>query len=130
MAKLVKMNGTEKPDIMTIEWSSENRPVYAAINANITSSNDENGEVYYWDALVLPDYTLSNIHNADKDMKYKVLTIHILRSYYDDNDATAVLSNYISNPDNEKYKKEFDELQNCRKLAKTLANNIIENNIF
>lgn len=126
MAKLVKMNGTEKPDIMTIEWSSENRPVYAAINANVINDEDN----YYWDALVLPDYTLSNIHNADKDMKYKVLTIHILRAYYDDNDATAILSNYISDADNEKYKKEFDELQKCRKMAKTLANNIIENNIF
>ena len=127
MAKLVKMKVTEKPDIMTIEWSVNNIPTYASINTNIVEKDDNN---YEWDSLVLPEHTLSNIHNADKDMKYKVLIIHILRAYYDDNDATAILSNYLSDQNNEKYKIEFDELQTCRKMAKTLAHNIIENNIF
>ena len=127
MAKLVKMNGAEKPDIMTIKWVSENIPTYAAINTNIEENEDGS---YSWDALVLPEHVVNNIHIAEVNLKYKILVIHIIRSYYDDNDATAILSNYLSEPTKEKYKVEFEKLQTCRTMAKTLATNIIENNIF
>lgn len=126
MAKLVKMKGTEKPGIMTVKWSSENKPIYASINTNIINDADD----YYWDSLVLPEYALNNIYAAPNDIKYKVLIIHILRAYYDDNDVTAIIANYMSDTTNEKYKKEFDELQNCRNLAKTLANNIVASGLF
>lgn len=127
MAKLVKMTGTEKPELMTIKWFSEGNPSYAAINNNITELEDG---TYSWDSLELPDFAIKNIHNADHDMKYKVLLIHILRAYYDDNDATAILSNYITEPLNEKYKNEFEQLQSCRTIAKQLAKTIIKENIF
>ena len=53
-----------------------------------------------------------------------------VEKYYDDNDATAILSNYLNEPENEKYKNEFIQLQACRSLAKTLAKTIIEENIY
>ena len=127
MAKLVKNTGTEKPGLMTIKWNDENTPIYAAINNNISENEDG---TYSWDALELPNHTLINIHNAEEEMKRKVLIIHILRAYYDDNDATAILSNYLNEPENEKYKNEFIQLQACRSLAKTLAKTIIEENIY
>lgn len=127
MAKLVKKTGTEKPEIMTIKWLNENTPTYAAINNNISENEDG---IYSWDALELPEHTLVNIHNAKEEMKRKVLIIHILRAYYDDNDATAILSNYLNEPENEKYKSEFEQLQKCRFLAKKLAKTIIEKNIY
>ena len=126
MAKLVKMTG-DKPDIMTIKWSSENVPTHAAINANIEENEDG---TYSWDALVLPEHVVNNIHIAEKQLKYKILIIHIIRAYYDDNDATAILSNYLSEPTKEKYKVEFDKLQKCRSMAKKLAEEIITLEIF
>jgi hypothetical protein len=126
MAKLVKKTG-EKPEIMTITWLNENIPTYVSINNNISENADG---TYSWDALELPEHTLVNIHNAEKELKYKILIIHILRAYYDDNDATAILSNYLSDPENEKYKNEFIQLQACRSLSKKLAKTIIEENIY
>jgi hypothetical protein len=126
MAKLVKKTG-EKPEIMTITWLNENIPTYVAINNNISENEDG---TYSWDALELPKHTLVNIHNADTEMKRKVLIIHILRAYYDDNDVTAILANYLNEPENEKYKSEFDQLQKCRSLAKKLTKTIIEKNIY
>ena len=127
MATRVKKTGTEKPGLMTIKWNDENIPIYAAINNNILENEDG---TYSWDALELPNYTLVNIHNAEEEMKRKVLIIHILRAYYDDNDATAILSNYLNEPENEKYKSEFEQLQKCRSLAKKLVKTIIEKNIY
>jgi hypothetical protein len=127
MAKLVKMTGSEKPELMTIEWNSEDNPRYAAINTNIIENEDN---TYSWDALVLPDFAIKNIHEAEPNTKYKVLLIHILRSYYDDNDATAIMSNYMLDPLNDKYKTEFEQLQACRAFAKNTAKIIIEENIF
>lgn len=126
MAKLVKKTG-EKPEIMTITWLNENIPTYVAINNNISENEDG---TYSWDALELPEHTLVNVHNADIEMKRKVLIIHILRAYYDDNDATAILSNYLNEPENEKYKSEFEQLQKCRSIAKKLVKTIIEKNIY
>ena len=108
-------------------WLNENIPTYVAINNNISENEDG---TYSWDALELPEHTLVNIHNADIEMKRKVLIIHILRAYYDDNDATAILSNYLNEPENEKYKSEFEQLQKCRSIAKKMVKTIIEENIY
>ena len=126
MAKLVKQTGNEKPELMTIKYNDDNI-IYASINVHIIENTDG---TYEWDELIIPEFALNKIHNATPKMKYKVLLIHILRAYYDDNDATAILSNYLSNPTDEKYKIEFDELQKCRTLAKNTAKEIIDNNIF
>ena len=126
MATLVKMTGEKKPGKMTIEMNND-IPVFAAINTNIEPNG--NG-TYSWDSLVLPDFALSNIYNADNATKYKVLVAHIVKAYYSDSDVTAIFANYLADTDNAKYKAEFDELQVCRKMAKTLANNIVSTGMF
>ena len=125
MAQLVKMTGKEKPGIMTINLQ-DNIPVFAAININIEDTADG----YKWDSLVLPEYALINIYNADNSLKYKIFTTHIIKAYYDDNDAAAILANYLSDQTNIKYKKEFDEYQAIRTIAKTVANNIVSTRLF
>jgi hypothetical protein len=125
MAQLVKMTGKEKPGTMTIKLQ-DNIPVFAAININIEDTADG----YKWDSLVLPEYALINIYNANNPLKYKIFTTHIIKAYYDDNDAAAILANYLSDQTNIKYKKEFDEYQAIRTIAKTVANNIVSTGIF
>lgn len=126
MATLVKIKDASEPKLMSIVKNNDDI-VYASINVNICQLSDG---TYEWDSLVLPDFALNNIHNAPDDVKYNVLVAHIVKAYYDDNHSTAVLSNYLSDMSNEKYKYEFDELQKVRKLAKTTAREIIRVNIF
>lgn len=128
MATLVKEFGETSPEIMTIKYIDNEglKPIYAAINLNVVS----NSNMYTWDSLVLPDFALENIHNADKEIKRSVLIAHIIKAYYNDNEMTAILSNYLSDMENENYKLEFNELQKLRKLAKETATHIVSNNIF
>lgn len=125
MAQLVKMTG-DKPGLMTIKMH-ENHYVYAAINTNIEQLDSNS---YKWDSLILPDFALDNIHNASNDKKYSVIIAHIVKAYYNDNDTTAILANYLSDPDNAKYKSEFLEFQKIRTMAKTVANNIVSTGMF
>lgn len=125
MAQLVKMIGEEKPGTMTIKVQ-DNIPIFAAINVNI----EDTVGGYKWDSLVLPEYALVNIYNADKSLKYKIFTTHIIKAYYDDNDAAAILANYLSDQTSVKYKKEFDDYQSVRIMAKTVANNIVSTGMF
>lgn len=126
MAKIIKSNSDKKPELMSVYYSKDNNVLYAAINLNVTESDS----VYYWDELVLPDFALNNIHNAPNDIKYEVLVAHIVKAYYNDNQMTAILSNYLSDMENEKYKAEFDELQKLRKVAKETARLIILKSLF
>jgi hypothetical protein len=128
MAQLTISRGENKPSLMTTVFDDNNKPLYASINLHIKSNNIEEG--YIWDELTLPEFALSNIHNAPEDIKYNVLVAHIVKAYYDDNKMTAVLSNYLSDMTNTKYKKEFDDLQNLRKEAKESAKYIVENKLF
>lgn len=125
MAKLVRMEDVNEPSLMTVV-SNKDEYTYASINLNI--ERVENG--YTWDALVLPDFALDNIHNADDDMKYKVFIAHIVKGYYDDNDMDAILNNYLSDMTNENYKAEFDKLQSIRKTAKEVSKLIVTNKLF
>ena len=126
MAQLVKSEGAIAPSLMTIVMN-ENEYVYAAINLNIVLRDDH---MYEWDHLVLPDFALDNIHNTDADTKYKVLVTHIIKAYYDDNSMTAILNNYLLDPEDTDSKAEFLKMQNVRKIAKDTAKEIIRNNIF
>ena len=113
MAQLVKMTG-DKPGLMTIKMH-ENHYVYAAINTNIEQLDSNS---YKWDSLILPDFALDNIHNASNDKKYSVIIAHIVKAYYNDNDTTAILANYLSDSDNAKYKSEFLEFQKIENIKK------------
>ena len=125
MAKLIKASGLESPSIITVEYL-EKMPVYAAINLNIKLEDDK----YTWDELVLPDYALLNIHKANPEIKYNVLTSHIIKGYYDDNKMTAVINNYLADQEDPDYKSEFLRMQNVRKVAKETAKYIVSNGLF
>lgn len=126
MATLVKCKDTNKPDVLTVEKNSKDEYAFVSINVNINKVGDE----YMWDSLILPDFALNNIHNADLNTKYGVLVAHIVKAYYDDNRTTAILSNYLLDTNNTEYKSEFDELQQVRRMAKDTAKHIIQLNIF
>jgi hypothetical protein len=126
MATLVKCKDTNKPDVLTVEKNSKDEFAFVSINVNINKVGDE----YEWDSLILPDFALNNIHNADLNTKYGVLVAHIVKAYYDDNRTTAILSNYLLDTNNAEYKSEFDELQQIRRMAKDTAKHIIQLNIF
>lgn len=128
MAHLNKKTDNYDPGILSVILDPEtNEYIYVSINNNIMKHDDS---IWSWDALELPDFALYAIHNADNDTKYKVLIAHIVKAYYDANDEMAVIANYIGNPENNKYKSEFEELQKCRADAKVLAKYIIANKLF
>ena len=121
MAVLIKKNGQEKPGLMTIKKFENDNNVdiaYTSINVNITELSDG---TYKWDCLELPSFALNNIHKADNDTKYSVLVAHIIKAYYNDNQMTAIINNYLLEPEDESYKTEFNKMQKIRKLAKDTA---------
>ena len=132
MAVLIKETSTEKPKLMTVhkykdEDTQVEKIVYASININVNELEDG---TYEWDRLELPDYALDNIYNADEETKYGVLIAHIVTSYYNNHDMTAIMSNYLLEPDNEKYKERFTNMQQLRRLAKDTVKQIIAEKLF
>lgn len=126
MARLIKAHGDNEPSIMTVQFNEDNIPVYAAINLNITKT--DNG--FVWDELVLPDFALENIHNAPYEIKQNVLISHIIKAYYDDNHMFAIQNNYLAEPEDPDYRSEFLAMQNIRKIAKHTAKHIVINGLF
>ena len=126
MAKLTKGTSEKLPSIMTIR-QVDTDIVYASINLNIVQLTDG---TYEWDQLELPDFALNNIHNADDETKYSVLIAHIVKAYYNDNQMTAIINNYLLDPEDESFKNDFNKMQKVRILAKNTAKEIITNDIF
>lgn len=133
MGKLVKLNSVKEPDLVTVEQNEQtNEYIYLGININVCKLTDGS---YDWDCIEIDNESgffkvLDNIHNADIDTKYSVLITHIIRAYYNDHQMTAIVNNYLLEPENEKYVKEFNDMQKIRKLAKATAKQIIDNNLF
>ena len=126
MATLVKSTSATCPEIITVRCNNDDYS-YVAININICKTT--NG-IYEYVEIVLPEFALNNIHNADLETKYSVLVAHIIKAYYNDNQALAVLGNYLLDQENDKYKTEFDTYQKVRQIAKDTAKEIIRNNMF
>jgi hypothetical protein len=126
MAKLTKGSGETLPSIMTIQQVDDD-VTYASINLNIVPLTDG---TYVWDKLELPDFALNNIHNADDETKYSVLIAHIVKAYYNDNQMTAIINNYLLDPEDEAFKNDFNKMQSIRILAKKTAKDIVTNKIF
>lgn len=126
MATLVKKTSATEPDIITVQMYN-GEYTYVAININVRKKTDE---LYEYDAIVLPEFALNNIHKADYNTKYSVLVSHIIKAYYNDNQAMAIMSNYLSDMQNEQYTAEFIEYQRIRKVAKTTAKEITQRNLF
>jgi hypothetical protein len=55
------------------------------------------------------------------EYEYKNLVSFIICMKYSSNDETAILMNYMFEPNNEKYIKEYNELQSWRLFAKNYA---------
>lgn len=125
MATLTRGYGSMSPELMTIE-RDDDIILYASINLNIENNNG----IYEWDAIVLPEHALNEIHKTDKDTKYSVLIAHIVKAYYNDHQMSAIVNNYIMDTEDEDHKAEFLEMQRIRKLAKDTAKQIIRYNIF
>ena len=128
MAKLVKMSSVEEPSVITVGKDDANdKYYYACINVNVVQLTDG---TYEWDGLILPDYGVDNIHHADDETKYSVLISHIIKAYYNDHQMTAIMNNYLLDGDNEKYVKEFTQMQKIRKIAKETARKIIDDKLI
>ena len=57
---------------------------------------------------------------------YESLVSTIIRSEYNDDRMQAVINNYLDNPTDESRLQEFTTMQNWRKEAKEVANQVME----
>ena len=133
MGKLVKLNSTQEPQLVTVKKNEQtNDYIYLGINIIVCRLTDGS---YEWDCIEIDNGSgffkvVNNIHNSDNEKKYSILITHIIRAYYNDHQMTAIVNNYLLEPENEKYVKEFNDMQKIRKLAKATAKQIIDNNLF
>ena len=58
------------------------------------------------------------IMNGKEEQVYEQLVTTMIRSKYTQNAIEAIINNYLSDMNNEKYKKEFDDMQLFRKECK------------
>jgi len=95
---------------------------------NYCISQNEDG---FWQYYTLDlSTTMYDYIKGDSNKVYECVISKIVRQRYPDNDMTAILSNYLNEPDNEKYIKEFREVQDWRKVAKSVAKYIVDNEII
>lgn len=119
---------TEKPlSIDTLVFDSGDR-IFRNIFLNLDIQNTEDGWRYI--PVYINSTILDTIRGLGDKEKYGRIIDHIIRSEYTDAETTAILSNYLSEPDNEKYVKEFQDFQSYRKLAKEYAKYVTENELI
>lgn len=92
---------TEKPEV-TFEIS--NGASYVNVPYIIS---EENGLYKYISFTV-----------AKSEYTYGNLVSYIISLHYKMQEVFAIMNNYLADPDNSEYKKEFEELQRVRKAAK------------
>lgn len=61
------------------------------------------------------------------NFNYGGLVAEIVGISYSDSEMTAVINNYLLDPEDEDAKREFIEMQECRKKAKEIARQILNN---
>lgn len=71
--------------------------------------------IYSWREL---DMKLANFN-------YGGLVSELVGIRYSDSEMTAVINNYLLDPEDEDAKREFAEMQQCRKEAKEIAHRIL-----
>lgn len=119
---------TEKPlSIDTVVFDA-GAGIIRNIFLNLDIQNTEDGWRYI--PVYINGTVLDTIRGLGDNKKYGRIIDHIVRSEYTDAETTAILSNYLSEPDNEKYVKEFQDFQNFRKLAKDYAKYVTENELI
>ena len=119
-----------KPAVFeTILYKNDNNEDCVAgyrVNYDISQLEDGKWQYYVLDLST----TMYDYIKEDSTKVYECIIVKIVRQRYPDNDMTAVLSNYLAEPDNEKYAAEFAAAQNWRKVAKSVAKYIVDNNII
>lgn len=66
-------------------------------------------------------YTWISILLKSRDYHYRGLVDAIISLKYDVSESFAIMLNYMNEPDNTHYKKEYEELQKWRNHAKSYA---------
>lgn len=74
-------------------------------------------------------YSWSTLTVNYMNFNYGGLVDALIGLKYSSAEMTAVINNYLLDPTDELIKKEFDEMQEYRKYAKTIARSIIENGV-
>ena len=97
-------NGTTVPETTT-------KVINGCAYVDIHYVLSENNGIYTWKIITLKksEYTYSGLVNALIGLSYNL------------RETLAILNNYMDDPENPKYKKEFKELQEVRKAAKAYA---------
>ena len=96
--------GNEKPVMVTERF---NRTTLRYIPYDIV---EDNGAYSWRYVLLTPD-----------NFNYEVMVVSIIVSKYELKSALAIISNYLLDPKDSDYKKEFDEFQEWRMFAKDEA---------
>lgn len=60
-----------------------------------------------------------------QNINYQDAVTAIIRNKYSSSDVEAIVNNYLLDAENEKYKKEFDEMQEYRLEAKSIAKKVV-----
>lgn len=60
-----------------------------------------------------------------QSVNYQDAVTAIIRNKYSSSDVEAIVNNYLLDTENEKYKKEFDEMQEYRLEAKSIAKKVV-----
>ena len=75
--------------------------------------------IFEWREL---DLRISNFN-------YAGLVSELIGVKYNDSEMTAVINNYLLDPEDENIKNEFLKMQECRKEAKEIARQILNDNV-
>lgn len=101
-------SGVELPKVFS---NKSNYKYYKYIPFIWDEKKQGESTIYTWEYIMLP------IENYN----YGKLVEGIIELKYSNSEVIARLNNYISEPDNEKYKTEYKELTEWRKIAKEYA---------
>lgn len=96
--------GSDSPEVVTKKVGKK----YYTYVPYIVS--EDNGE-FVWEYVVMPAYKYG----------YDALVEALIEMKYNNNAVIAIMNNYLSEPKNAKYKKEFAELQDWRLTSKNYA---------
>ena len=101
-------SGTEFPKVLL---NKSNYKYYNYVPVILNEEQQNDSIVYTWKYVVIPF----------EEYSYNKLVEGIIELKYSNSEVIARLNNFISEPDNAKYKLEYDELAAWRKYAKEYA---------
>lgn len=73
-------------------------------------------------------YEWRELDMKGSNFNYGGLVSELVGINYSDSEMTAIINNYLLDPDDEESKREFSEMQECRKKSKEIARRILNDN--